>query len=255
MDRPFPRLHVVTDTRPGRRPLDVVSAAITAARGAGVTDHLAVQVRVEDSFTDRQAYELTVATLALCRPAGVLCLVNDRLQVALATGADGCHVGADDLPVAVVRQVLDAFAAGVTKAGVAGAGVAGAGVAGTGGRGAEAAGCRWRPVLGATSRVVGTAREAVAHGATYLGAGPAYGTTTKEGLPAPIGPAGVGAVARAVPGVPVIAIGGITTGTVDAVLAAGAHGVAVVGALSSAADPGRATAELLAALRATPVSA
>ncbi|HEX8347576.1 MAG TPA: thiamine phosphate synthase, partial [Actinoplanes sp.] len=218
MDRPFPRLHVVTDTRPGRDPLNVVNAAVSVARVRACASELAVQVRVEDTVTDRQAYELTVATLALCRPAGVLCLVNDRLQVALAAGADGCHVGADDLPVAVARHVLDAFADGVAAAAAAGSGV---GIP-------PASGYRWRPVLGATSREPATARAAVADGATYLGVGPAYGTTSKEGLPVPIGPAGVGAVARAVPGVPVIAIGGVTVDAVASLLAAGAHGVAVV---------------------------
>jgi thiamine-phosphate pyrophosphorylase len=234
VDRPFPRLHVVTDTRPGRDPLDVIRAAVGAARDRGAADLLAVQVRVEDHATDRQAYELTVAALGLCRPAGVLCLVNDRLHVALAAGADGCHVGADDLPVPVVRQVLDAVAARVA-----------APRGGTVPGGASAPGRQWRSVLGATARVPSTARAAVRDGATYLGAGPAFGTTTKGGLPAPIGPAGVGAVARAVPGVPVIAIGGVTVAAVGALIAAGAHGVAVIGAVSSAADPRRATADLL----------
>ena len=287
MDRPFPRLHVVTDTRPGRDPLNVVNAAVSVARVRACASELAVQVRVEDTVTDRQAYELTVATLALCRPAGVLCLVNDRLQVALAAGADGCHVGADDLPVAVARHVLDAFAEGVVAAARAGSGVAAAAAAGSGvgapagsgvgtaagsgvgasvgarvenpaGAGAStpaANAYRWRPVLGATSREPATARAAVADGATYLGVGPAYGTTSKEGLPAPIGPAGVGAVARAVPGVPVIAIGGVTVDAVASLVAAGAHGVAVVSALSAAADPARAAAAFLGALTTTPVPA
>lgn len=212
MDGAFPRLHVITDTSSGRQPLTVVHAAVAAACGIGLARLLAVQVRVAGDASDRQAYEFARVVLAVCRPAGVLCLVNDRLHVALAIGADGGHVGADDLPVAAAHTVLNAA------------------------------------VLGVTCREPGAARAAVREGASYLGVGPVFRTATKQGLPAPIGPPGVGAVARAVPGTPVVAIGGVTETSVPALLAAGAYGVAVVGALSRAADPGRAAVGLLHAL-------
>ncbi|MFJ6165264.1 thiamine phosphate synthase [Micromonospora orduensis] len=201
------RLHLITDTRPGCDPLGVVRAALTEARA-----DLVVQVRVEDSATDREAYELTRQVLALCTPYGATCLVNDRLHVALAAGAAGGHVGADDLPVTAARHVL-----GPTG------------------------------VLGATAREPRSAVDAVVAGANYLGVGPCHTTSTKTGLPDPIGPDGVRAVTDAVD-VPVIAIGGVTAGRVPALRAAGAYGVAVVGAISTAADPARATAELLRAL-------
>ncbi|MFJ6152261.1 MULTISPECIES: thiamine phosphate synthase [Micromonospora] len=201
------RLHLITDTRPGQDPLTVVHAALTAARA-----DLVVQVRVEDSATDREAYDLARRVLALCAPYQATCLVNDRLHVALAVGAAGGHVGADDLPVAAGRRVL-----GPTG------------------------------VLGATARAPETATAAIAAGADYLGVGPCHATTTKTGLPDPIGPAGVRAVVDAVD-VPVIAIGGVTAARVPALRDAGAYGVAVVGAVSAAADPAQATAELLRAL-------
>ncbi|MGV9762873.1 thiamine phosphate synthase [Micromonospora tulbaghiae] len=201
------RLHLITDTRPGRDPLAVLRAALPVA-GA----ELVVQVRVEDDATDREAYELACRVTEACRPYGARCLVNDRLHVALAVDAAGGHVGADDLPVAAARRVL----------------------------GPEA-------VLGATAREPVGARAAVDAGATYLGVGPCHVTTTKSGLPDPIGPDGVRAVAEAVR-VPVVAIGGVTAASVPALRAAGAYGVAVVGALSLAADPAHATAELLRAL-------
>lgn len=94
------------------------------------------------------------------------------------------------------------------------------------------------------------ARALVAHGADYLGVGPTAVTTTKTGLPSPLDVAAVGAVASAVD-VPVIAIGGVTIETVPALLAAGAHGVAVVAAVSEAPDPAAATRALLAALEAS----
>src|SRR4051812_37763137 len=89
----FPRLHIVTDS------LTVVRAVV----GHGP---VAIQVRVKTS--DRAAFELTVAALAVCRAAGALCLVDDRVGVALAAGADGVHVGAEDLPGAGARRGLGA---------------------------------------------------------------------------------------------------------------------------------------------------
>ena len=210
----FGRLHLITDTRPGRDPLGVLRAALAVP---GAAADLVVQLRVEDHLTDREAYELAGRVRQLCAPAGVPWLVNDRLDVALAAGAGGGHVGAHDLPVGVARRVLGPAA-----------------------------------LLGATAREPAAARTAVAHGASYLGVGPAYPSGTKPALPEPIGPAGVGAVAADLPGTPVIAIGGITVDRVPELLAAGAYGVAVVGAVFAAADPGRAVAELLDALRRGP---
>jgi thiamine-phosphate pyrophosphorylase len=201
------RLHLITDARPGRDPVAVVGAALEA--GARV-----VQVRVEDGATDREAYALASRVRALCDRYRATCLVNDRVDVALAAGAAGAHVGEDDLPVAVARRVLGPSA-----------------------------------ILGATCRDPVAAKAAVADGATYLGAGPAYATSTKDGLPGAIGPAGIGAVATAVPGIPVIAIGGVTAPRIAPLRAAGAYGVAVVGAVNGAPDPGLATRELLAELR------
>jgi thiamine-phosphate pyrophosphorylase len=209
----FPRLHVITDGRAGRNPVDTVAAVVAAAWSLNRSHHVAVQVRVEDDVSDRAVYELAAAILEICRPAGVLCLVNDRLHVALAVGADGGHVGAEDLPVAAARKVL-----------------------GAGG------------VLGATCRDGVSARAARRAGATYLGVGPAFATTTKVGLPPPLGVTAVGEVARSVPDTPIVAIGGVTVDTAAELVRAGASGVAVVGAIADAADPGWATEELLKAL-------
>ena len=213
MDPVFPCLHVITDARAGRDAVAVVTAAVAAARRLGASDRLAIQVRVEDDVTDRSAYELASAVLGVCRPAGVMCLVNDLLHVALAVGADGAHVGADDLPVAAARKVLGPAA-----------------------------------VLGGTCRDEAAARAAVADGASYLGVGPAFATVTKTGLPAPLGVAKIGAVVRAVPGVPIVAIGGVTADNAGELRRAGAAAVAVVGAVANAADPDEATGRLLKVL-------
>ena len=204
------RLHVVTDTRPGRHPLAVVAGALRA--GAPV-----VQVRAK-GWTDRALHALALRVQALCAEAGALCLVDDRPDVAVAVGAAGTHLGADDLPLAAARRVV-----------------------GPG------------HLLGGTARDADGGRALVAEGADYLGVGPAYATGTKEGLPAPLGAAGVGAVAAAV-AVPVVAIGGVTAARVPDLLAAGAHGVAVVSEVSDAADPERAARALLDALARTPAA-
>lgn len=195
------RLHVLTDARGGPAALDAVSAAVSA--GAPV-----VQIRHKDC-TDRALYDFASRVVEICAGTPTCCIVNDRVDVALAVGAAGTHLGADDLPLAAARRV-----AGPDH------------------------------LLGGTARNPDQARALVAEGADYLGVGPAYATTTKTGLPDPIGPAGVAAVAQAVE-VPVIAISGVSAERVGELLAAGAWGVAVVGAVSGAADPAAATRRLL----------
>jgi thiamine-phosphate pyrophosphorylase len=197
-------LHVITDAREGRDALGTVSAAVRA--GAPV-----VQVRVK-GVTDRALYEFARRVVGVCAAHGAVCIVDDRVDVAVAAGAAGTHLGADDLPVAAARRV-----------------------AGPG------------HLIGGTARDPGRAAELVAAGVDYLGVGPAYETSTKAGLPAPLGPGGIAAVARAVR-VPVIAIGGITARRIPELVAAGAHGVAVVAAVSDVDDPAAATRDLLRAL-------
>jgi thiamine-phosphate pyrophosphorylase len=196
------RLHVLTDR------LDVASAALAA--GAPV-----IQVRSKER-TDAELYELVCRVREECAAHGAICIVDDRLHVAVATGAHGAHVGEHDLPVTAARRVLGSTA-----------------------------------VLGATARNPADAAAHEAAGASYLGVGPVYATTTKVGLPHPLGAAGVAAVAAAVT-IPVIAIAGVTAERVPELLDAGAHGVAVIGALANAEDPVRATEELLRALEKYP---
>jgi thiamine-phosphate pyrophosphorylase len=189
----FPRLHVITDS------LDVVRAVV----GHGP---VAVQIRVKSSA--RLAYELTRAALPLCRAGGALCLVDDRVEVALAAGADGVHVGASDLPASVARELLGPSA-----------------------------------VIGATCRDISDIRDAVGDGASYVGVGPAYPTTTKAGLPPPLGPSFVSDLAEAVPEIPVIAIGGVT---VDRVPELRTYGVAAISPFT--VDPAGAVASFLKVL-------
>lgn len=201
----LPRLHVITDTRPGTSPIPVATAALQA--GARL-----VQVRPEDHLHDRAAFDLAAAIAELCEEQDALCLVNDRVHIAQAVGADGVHLGDDDLPVDVARRILPAAS-----------------------------------IVGGTCREPEAARAARRAGATYIGVGPVYPTVTKSGLPDAIGLDGLASVCEAVD-LPVVAIGGITAERARACRDAGAHGVAVVGAIAAADDPKRATAELLEAV-------
>jgi thiamine-phosphate pyrophosphorylase len=170
-----------------------------------------VQLRLKGR-SDRDWLQLATAVAARCHTAGATCIVNDRADLAVAAGADGVHLGAGDLPVAAARAVVGP-----------------------------------QMLIGATARNPDQAVAAVADGADYLGIGPLFATTTKTGLPEPIGPAGLAAVARAID-VPTIGIAGVTVERVAEIFAAGAHGVAVTGAVTRAPDPGAAVQALLAAI-------
>lgn len=152
-------------------------------------------------LTDRERYELAGPLLAVCREAGAALIIDDRVDIAVALEADGVHLGANDLPVGVARALLGADA-----------------------------------LVGATARDPASGRARQEEGASYLGVGPAFATTSKGGLPDPIGVDGVAAVAAAV-SVPVVAIGGVTAAGASDLVAAGAHGVALIGAVARADDP------------------
>ena len=173
----------------------------------------AVQVRIKEASDAAVLAECQRIVASASASDGVV-IVNDRADIALAARAHGVHGGADDLPVAELRKLL-----GPDR------------------------------LVGGTARDPDTARRHQDHGASYVGVGPVYATATKAGLPEPLGPAGVERVAAAVD-IPVIAIAGITAARVPELLDAGAHGVAVIGAVAHAADPVAATAELLEALSA-----
>lgn len=186
---------------------DCAALADAAFRGGAPV----VQVRIKGS-SDAAVLAECEQIVAAARKAQAVVIVNDRADIALAAGADGVHGGADDLPVTELRKLL-----GPNR------------------------------LVGGTARDPDTALRHQADGASYVGVGPVYATATKDGLPEPLGPAGVERVAAAV-GIPVIAIAGVTASRVPELLDAGAHGVAVIGAVAHAADPAAATAELLEAL-------
>lgn len=198
-------LYLLIDTGAlgGRDPLAVARAALDG--GASV-----LQLRAK-GWSARRQLELALALLPLARARGVPLLINDQLDIALAAGADGVHLGVDDLPVEHARALMPAGLLGYSPEGLDDA---------------------WR---------------AQAAGASYLGVGPFAGTSTKPDAGAPIGPEGLRRIAAAV-GIPVVAVGGITPANAGAALAAGAAGVAVASAVVAAPDPALAARALRAAL-------
>jgi thiamine-phosphate pyrophosphorylase len=153
--------------------------------------------------------ELGRALLPAARASGALLFVNDRLDVALALGADGVHLGPDDVPVAAARRATpDGF------------------------------------LIGASADDPDVARQRVAEGASYIGCGTVYATTTKPDAGDVIGLEGLDRVARAVD-VPVVGIGGITVERSAEVAGTSAAGVAVVSAVMRAPDVGATVRGLL----------
>ena len=192
-------VYVITDSRLAgpRGNLEVVRAAI-----AGGAD--AIQLR-EKCMPGAKLYELGLALRRITREAGVLYIVNDRIDLALAVEADGVHVGQDDLPAAIARRLM-----GPGK------------------------------VVGVSAATVADAVRALHDGADYLGIGPIYPTGTKADAGEAVGLSVVREI-RAASHLPVVGIGGISAGNVEAVIRAGADGVAVISAIVGAPDPREAT--------------
>lgn len=175
-----------------------------------------VQLRIKNGDDERILAAARRYGLA-CREAGALLIVNDRPDLALAAGADGVHVGQDDVAVARAREIV----------------------------GDER-------IVGLSTHSPAQVDAAATAGVDYIGVGPVHATPTKPGRPA-VGLALVSYAARN-SAVPFFAIGGIDASNVTAVVAAGARRVAVVRALIEAEDPSRAASALRAAvLRATEV--
>ena len=140
----------------------------------------------------REALAAAREVVAACRKARAVCLVNDRVDLALLSGADGVHVGDEDLPVEAARELLGP-----------------------------------RLLLGVTVRSAEAARAASEAGADYVGVGPIFSTTTKQ-VPAPVlGLEGFTAVLRGCP-LPVVGIGGVGLENIGKVAQTGAWGAAVV---------------------------
>ena len=193
----------------------------TAAHGRDLVDLLAlalaggsrmIQLR-DKEWPSGRLLPLAERLRAACAAAGATFIVNDRVDLALAVGADGVHLGQEDLPARAARPLL-------------------------------------RPgmILGISTHSVEQARAAQADGADYVAVGSMFATTSKADFQL-VGPD----LLRKLRGeirVPLVGIGGITPDNVSEVIRAGADGVAVISAVCAAADPQAAAARFLAQIRA-----
>ncbi|NOZ20364.1 MAG: thiamine phosphate synthase [Planctomycetes bacterium] len=182
---------LVTGSVANRPALEVADMAIQGGADA-------IQLREKD-LSDHEFLDLARQMRDRCRAAGVLFIVNDRVSISKLAGADGAHVGQDDLPATGARKIL-----------------------------------RAGKILGVSTHDIDQARQAQADGADYIGVGPIFPTSTKgyeEGV-------GVDFI-RQVKGeitIPFFAIGGITLDRLDKIIAAGCTRVAVSSAIIAAED-------------------
>ena len=205
------RLYLVTSPSPR------LEAVVEAALEGGVR---LVQYRAKDGslapdgqpITDAVRLQQAQALRQLCSRYGALFLVNDRIDIALAVDADGVHLGQGDLPPALARQLL-----GPEK------------------------------LIGRSTHALAQLQQAMRDGCDYVGVGPVNATPTKPGRE----PVGLDYVrqAAAESAIPFFAIGGIEAANLQAVLDTGATQVAVVRAITEAADPAQAARDLLEMLQ------
>jgi thiamine-phosphate pyrophosphorylase len=181
---------------------------VSAALAGGVT---AVQLRAK-ALSDRETLSLARAIATRCADRRALFLMNDRVDLALAAGAHGVHLGVDDLPIEDARRLLGAGA-----------------------------------VIGFSPETDAQAADAGSRGADYLGVGPVFGTTSKSDAGVAIGTETIRRREQ-LAGIPTIGIGGITSTNAPLVIEAGAVGVAVVGAILRADNPCAATQRLANAI-------
>ncbi len=194
------RLYVLLTSRLCRSdPVATAHAAI-----AGGAD--CIQIR-EKEMPDGQLLTHACRIREITQSAGVLLIINDRPDIAAIVGADGVHLGQDDLPVADARRLLPTGA-----------------------------------IIGLSTHNISQARAAANTGADYIGVGPMFPTATKDAGPV----AGVAYLREVIAEIslPHVAVGGITSGNVGELIAAGARRVAVCSAVIAAADPAAAAAEI-----------
>lgn len=204
------RLYLITDEAMAAEAPAALCARIAAALAGLPAGAAAVQLRGK-TLDGRRLLERALALRQVTRAHGAALLVNDRLDVALAAGADGVHLPGAGLPVAQARRLAPGL------------------------------------MLGASTHRLDEARAAAEDGADFVTFGPVYATPSKAGLGEPVG---VEALARAVAAVPipVFALGGIDQERAPACVAAGAR-LAVIRAVLAAPSPGDAATRLHATLR------
>ena len=200
------KLHILTDTVLQTRFSHMELAGLAIKGGADT-----IQLRQKSGST-REMIQVATQMKQLCADNGVTFIVNDRLDVAIAAEADGVHLGQDDFPIPIARELL----------------------------GEER-------VIGGSASTMEEARKCLSEGADYVGFGPVYPTTSKDDANPVTGIAMLKQVVEAI-SLPIIVIGGVSVENVPEVIGAGAHGIAVISAVCCQEDPEQATRTLHQAL-------
>lgn len=200
------KLHILTDTVLQSRFSHMEITRLAIAGGADT-----IQYRQKSGST-REMIEIARNMKRLCSEAGVTFIVNDRLDVAIAAEADGVHLGQDDFPIPMARELL--------------------------GEGR---------ITGGSAATLDEARKCLSEGADYVGFGPVYPTSSKDDAGPVSGIDILKQVVEIIP-LPIIAIGGVGAENVPDVMRAGAHGIAVISAVCCQDDPEMATRSLYQAL-------
>lgn len=208
--RPVPfRLYLITDRRLAGADglLEACERALSGA-DSSPAGSVALQLREKD-LGGRELYEIAVSLREVCRHHGALFLVNDRLDVALAADADGVHLPANSFDVKDARRLIGP-----------------------------------QRLIGVSAHSVAEIKRAAGEGADFAVFGPVFEPLSKGSWTAPCGVAGF-AEARHAVALPLYALGGITAERIESLLAAGAQGVGVIGAVFGSDDPAAATRSLL----------
>lgn len=200
------KLHILTDTVLQSRFSHMEITRLAIVGGAD-----AIQYRQKSGST-REMIEIARNMKRLCSEADVTFIVNDRLDVAIAAEADGVHLGQDDFPIPMARELL--------------------------GEGR---------IIGGSAATLDEARKCLSEGADYVGFGPVYPTSSKDDAGPVSGIDILKQVVEIIP-VPIIAIGGVGAENIPDVMRAGAHGIAVISAVCCQDDPEKATRSLYQAL-------
>ncbi len=195
------KLHVITDIVCQDRFSHEALARMAVAGGAD-----AIQFRQKAGST-RELIQAAIAVKQVC--GDVPLIANDRVDVAMAAGADGVHLGQEDFPIERARDLLGESA-----------------------------------IIGGTAKTLSQARQCVARGADYIGFGPIYATGSKANAGTVKGLAGLREMVDGID-IPIVAIGGIGLENVGEVMETGAHGIAVISAVCCQPDPAEATRRLL----------
>lgn len=191
-------LQFISDATNTMSHLDTISAALEGGCRW-------IQLRMKDAADD-EVRTVARQALALCRKHNAIFIIDDRTDIVKEVGADGVHLGKNDMPIKEARNLLSEHA-----------------------------------IIGGTANTIDDIRRLWKDGADYIGCGPFRFTTTKKNLAPVIGLDGYRCISQAMRDegitLPVVAIGGITKDDVADIMQAGMNGIAISGAVTKAENP------------------